>query len=1460
MDNGVRPEDAGARPSPAPRGPHRLGPPAARWVTAHLWTAHAGAVDDGQNRPVGVRFTVGDDHAAELLDVATAGPVSWAELVPHLPAPWCRRTAWYAVGRPGAAPSALTGDEVVGEPPLLHGAQLRAAPLPDAPPAAPVTVRVSEGPDCGLSVSLHPGHGLTVGRSPGCDLTVTDAGLSRHHLTVWTARGGVLVEDASSTNGSTLDGVALEGPTAWHPGVPLRAGATRLDLVRHTVAVDPARPDGAGRLTLSVRPAVAPPVPDVAVDLPELPEPPPRPSPPVLSWAIPLVVSGLLALLLRMPMLLLFGVMAPALTLGSYLSERRRHRAETRRAREKYRTDLRRARSDTDAAVAAEHRVRRDRTPDLAELRARVCQRPTSGVWSRAPDQVLVRLGTADQPSRVRVAGQPITLADAPLEIDPRGGVAIIGPATAARGLARSLVCQLLVQHRPGDVVVVPPTCPRGERTWDWLDWAPHLVAEPAADPAADLRDPAPPTGTVVLVEDHHLGPGTRAAPVRPPEGLLPVVLVGPSEPAPPLATMVRIRSDGRLEVTGAVSASSVRGDLIGTRCARDITRGLASLRVAQGPVEAGIPDEVHFAQVDPAASATDLVQRWRSAPRSTRFVLGLGEGGPCELDLVADGPHALVGGTTGSGKSELLRTLVTSLALANRPDELVFVLVDYKGGSAFAEAAQLPHTVGLITDLDPHLADRALTSLGAELKRRERLLGAVAARDLAEYQARGGPPLARLVLVIDEFRALAEELPTFLDGLVRIAALGRSLGVHLVLATQRPGGIVSADVRANVNLRIALRVRDAADSHDVIDSAAAASLPERLPGRALVRTGARPPRPVQVARVSEPTAPRHVGTERIRVCRVGGPLEVGPRAAAVRSTESTGSDSQLSRLSAQAREAADRLSCTAPPSPWLRPLPDVLPLAELPPPQRAGQSSSTAVAFALADLPAEQEQRATTWDPVTDGHLAVVGAPRTGRSSLLRTLVAGLLEGAGAGDVQLYGFDPAGALGPLARLPQTGAWVGPDDVPRGLRVLEVLADTVNRRQQELAAAGFTSIGEQREASLRADRPADDRDSGTDAGPGALPVVCLVLDGWTRFLEDYGEVDRGRGSELVTQILREGPSAGVVALLTGDRTLLTSRVAPLLGSTWCLRMSDPQDLLMTGLTRRQVPERMPPGRMIRLVDGTVAQAAVLGTEPAGEAQVRELGSLLDRLVVQPVARPRGRPPAYVRPLPRQVALADLLPAATQGAGSSTGLLVGVGGDDAGPCTVPIDTAGGGTVLVSGPPGSGRTTTLRTLLDAARRAGRPTLFVDGDRALRDPDGALADVRAAAGSTGTVAGRGLVVAVDGAAQVADGPVEDALLELARGLPATDGALLVSGEPEELAGSYRGLAPLATRNRTGILLQPTTPSDGAPLGVSTGVPGLAVPGRGLLVVRGRATVLQVALPTPPPSAGLSPADPSR
>ena len=383
--------------------------------------------------------------------------------------------------------------------------------------------------------------------------------------------------------------------------------------------------------------------------------------------------------------------------------------------------------------------------------------------------------------------------------------------------------------------------------------------------------------------------------------------------------------------------------DQVSVAWADRVARALAPVRdVSRDDSASMIPDSARLLDLIhmPDPSADLVLMAWQKRGRTTKVPIGVSADGLYILDLSADGPHGLIAGTTGAGKSELLQTIIAVLCVANRPDAMTFVLIDYKGGSAFKDCARLPHTVGMVSDLDGHLTVRALDSLGAELKRREEMLLHAGAKDIEDYwdTRRLRPelnlePMPRLVLIIDEFAAMVAELPDFVHGLIDIARRGRSLGVHLLLATQRPAGVVSADIRANTNLRIALRVTSSDESADVIDAPDSAYIAKSTPGRCYVRSGASNLVAVQSARIGgrrPGTGPVAASAQVMTVPWRGlGRAVPAPAKAAGSDEETMATD--LSVLVDAIAAANRKAGLGQQRRPWLEPLPEVVTLGDLP-------------------------------------------------------------------------------------------------------------------------------------------------------------------------------------------------------------------------------------------------------------------------------------------------------------------------------------------------------------------------------------------------------------------------------------------------------------------------------------------------------------------------------------------------
>jgi DNA segregation ATPase FtsK/SpoIIIE, S-DNA-T family len=895
----------------------------------------------------------------------------------------------------------------------------------------------------------------------------------------------------------------------------------------------------------------------------------------------------------------------------------------------------------------------------------------------------------------------------------------------------------------------------------------------------------------------------------------------------------------------------AILADQVSAGWADRVARALAPVRdVSRDDADSMIPDSARLLDLIhmPDPSPDLVMHAWKRRGRTTKVPIGVGADGPFILDLSADGPHGLVAGTTGAGKSELLQTLIAVLCVANRPDAMTFVLIDYKGGSAFKDCARLPHTVGMVSDLDGHLTVRALDSLGAELKRREELLLHARAKDIEDYwdTKKLQPdlePMPRLVLIIDEFAAMVAELPDFVAGLIDIARRGRSLGVHLLLATQRPAGVVSADIRANTNLRIALRVTSADESADVIDTRDAAFIAKSTPGRCYIRSGASSPVAVQSARIGgrRPSAGPVTASAQVVPLPWRGLGKSLPAPASSGAGESMATD--LSVLVDAIAAANAKLGLSPQRRPWLEPLPELITLEELPASGPGGQEIP-AIPYGLIDLPLRQARAPLALDFTHAGHIAVAGAARTGRSSLLRTLAGSVASLVSPADVHIYGIDcGTGALLPVADLPHCGAVVTREQGDRIERLLSKLRNEIARRQQLLAAQGFAGLAEQRAATTGADR---------------LPWMLLLLDWWEGYVATFENLDYGRLIETLLQILREGSAVGLRAVFTTDRTALIGPTGTIFGQRMIFRMTDRSDASLADIGERALPAHQGEGRIMFAAkpNPLEAQIALLDPDASGVAQV----AALRRIGEQARQRfgPGTRPPAEPRPLrvdalPPRITRAetyrldpDFVPPSPMWA------LAGAGGDQLSPQGIDIRDEGPG-VVVAGPARSGRSTTLLTMARSLIAAQTPILVITPRRS---------PLRALEGTPGVVAVLGAdfdieflraelnpldryVVLVDDAEMLFDAPNAPILERIIVTGRDADHGLILAGTTGDLGRCYSGFIPAALKSRCGVLVTVDTPDDGDLFGVR--LPRNAAPGpmgRGLILRPGQVAPIQLAI----------------
>jgi S-DNA-T family DNA segregation ATPase FtsK/SpoIIIE len=1239
------------------------------------------------------------------------------------------------------------------------------------------------------------------------------------------------------------------------------------------------------------RPAPPPPAPDVRA--PRAPRSGQGKVPfSLLGCLAPLALAGGMYVTTKSPQMLMFAGLTPIMAVANAVDGKRKGRKSERSENERFTREMVDFRGRLADAADAERARREQACPDPAEIARRVTL-PSTMLWERRfghADFLSMRAGVGDVPWRPPVpdvdvpadapddlraaldehallAGSPV-----PVDLSEGGVIGIVGDRPAALALARSLLCQAAILHGPADLPMMILARAETAPAWDWAKWLPHtrdaggsgrmlssdpemstrlvdgrLKAYAASERTGprSVRREGRPTGPplLVVVDDELLTEG-RKAPTRSllrGEGgaVAGIVIASTADRLPAVCTTVveMTDPDGGADLTLPQRGEHIAGFLpagMADDVARDCARSLARFEDPElDLVGAGLPATIRLLPLLELEECTPdaVLARWKSGGADPRPAapVGVTEDGVFSVDFVADGPHALVGGTTGAGKSELLRTLVASLAASVDPDHLTFVLVDFKGGSAFDECARLPHTVGMVTDLDEHLAERALRCLEAELKYRERTLRDAAAVDLPDYLRKGAPePMPRLLVIIDEFATLKAELPEFIDALVGVAQRGRSLGVHMLLATQRPQGAINENIKANTNMRIALRVQEDGDSRDIIDVADAAAIPRTSPGRAYVRlgpnevvaiqsalsTGSRDEASlahVDVARFVYGPAPRHeippppVDPAAVAGDQTGGPVDGVPLPG----------ETDLAVLVSAIRDAFAATGRPAPRRPWPDPLPGEVDLDALVDSSigaglaQVGPGADGFVPLALADDPEAQSQYPVGWYR-HEGNLIVYGIGGSGTTTTLTSLALSLARTQSPDDVHMYAMDfGAGELAALGPLPHVGAVILAAERERQTRLMRFLRTELDRR----------------------------RDLGAAAVRGE-PAIVTFVDGWSSLVAEYNDLAGTAHWEAFTRVFADGPEVGLYTVVAADRTGAVSHaLTSLVRQRLALRLGDKGDYNNFGIRMGAVPE-MVPGRAIAAANRQVIQVA----RPADGAQAAA------RRLAATIPAP-SRPPVRMDVLTTEVRLADLGSTANLGARPWT---IPVGVAEAARATAHLVAYQGEHALIVGPARSGKSTALLTVA-AACKAARGDVRVVAVAGPRSPIGAdpLVDRSIHPSEIGeglmplVEPGDGLVlVLVDDAEAVDDaGSVLDKLSTSDR----ADLLFVAAGRNDGVRTGYSHWTRPLRRSKLGIMLRPDVDLDGDIFGtrLPRRSPVAMVAGRGYLAASGDVELVQVARP---------------
>ena len=1194
----------------------------------------------------------------------------------------------------------------------------------------------------------------------GDERTQLDYGLNRVIHGAMIEVGSTITVKAIGGSRVTVNGQVVRGAAPAGDRTLIRSNSTSATIEQTAMLMPPNR----GPVSIHGSTPAAVRQPD-AVEV-ELPQPPARerlPGFPVLSASVPLLMGAAMWAFTRSLWSVGFMAFTFVYVLASGVESRREAKREHAFREQEFHQELESTRDRlTDIGIATE--LGDDTAHPGGQELISWFEPLSERVWERTPTHPLpleVRLGRSSQQSGIVIgppkSGRPDLLRMAcevgnvhrlqcrPLTVDLAdvGDLTIAGSVERGEALLRSVLFQLAVLCPPS---VVGFDIQQWNHPWPFLRWLPNN-----ADADWTIRVGSPPssgrpTGTI----DLRLTPGPAALADDP-------------------SATIRLRPDGSSWLhIGHHEAVRFEPEALSNSAVENPARELSALRSvgAQRIAESSVSD-LTLSDIGVDRSPSGLTASWAQPPEGLSAPLGrLADGSTLLVDLIADGPHALVAGTTGSGKSELLRTWMASLASRYSAEELNFIFIDYKGGAAFGALRQLPHCVGLVTDLRAGGAHRALVSLRAELQRRERCLASHGASSLTEVPKPYRP--ARTLLVIDEFATLASEVPDFLEGVLDVAQRGRSLGFHMILATQRPAGVISDSIRANTSLRIALRLPDADDSIDVVGDPAASRLARDAPGHAVIRFGHEE---ILSARMAHSGAPDgSISAPPVR--DLGQPRTM---------SRDSVSGSALESLVAEIARTHRKLEFGEPHRPWTEPLPRQLGFEDLLNEKPANEKPVDPLVLPLGLIDLMEEQRRDTFvvDFRRRGGFLVAGASTSGRSTTLASLIWAASE---SDSWDLHLIDSRGSDQHILAGDRLTGWMKGTDHESVHRLLNAL---IHRLGQP--------------------RP----DSGSRR-------VLLLVDGMGEFCEQQERINGGRAVDMVSRLAAEGAANDIhVAVSASRRADLPHQLAHLLGNRLLHRFNDVDEPLNWDAPGELAEPDLPSGRAWSCEHWV--QVAIPPVEPTAPTACARLAERVTRGVSTGTSAVTQSPDHSGRQrwsLPLGIASTLLN-------------------------TAFLDLSRQ-HALVIGSRGTGRTTTLWTIAESARRAGIEVLRVSAES-----QGALTDLagRHAAGITNPAR---LLILDDIEEWIEEPGADEALCDLIRNSRKSNLRVVAAAERASVQRSFADSVLKLRHGRTAVLLGPQPEELGSI--VDTDIArrdDIRWPlGRGILVSGGTHEVIQVAL----------------